>query len=985
MSRQWLFARIMMTAVCLSVIVETSLSQENLKSVGRYQYAQFDGVWYTVVDGGQGDLVDTKHLIVRLKDRSDIRTFDFGAVGLPKLRDVRGRFADGFYQIQLPMNVDAFEVARRLVTTGKFDELHFNVFVKVNATPNDQHYTNQWNLSRIVMSNGWDITTGSSNVVVAVIDVGADYNHEDLQANRWDRIGYDFYNNDSDPYPNDGARHGTAVAGILGAVTNNTIGVAGVAGGWGGTGGIRIMHLDAGWRDANGDEWIDFAASAQAIDSASAWGARVINMSFGSLDSYSGWESAINRAVNNYGVICIASAGNYRSGQTTAVRYPAAYSDVIAVGATVQNDNRKELNDGSGENWWGSCYGSQLDVMAPGIFVWTTDITGSAGYSTGNYFDRFNGTSAAAPHVAGLAALIRSVNPSLTWQQVRETIRLSADKVPGMGGQNFTNDYGYGRINANKAVRNLYVPQVYSTIATALSNATNGQTVVVASGSHTISDNTTVPPGVTLQIDAGATLDFSGNYKLRIEGTLVANGTSSQPITFTRSGGQWYGIEFYNGQSGSSLQYVTIENAQYGVYNYATNVPISNSLLRNNSTALYSTNNASTINWTRVQYNGYGIQLASYGDANIQPNNVIRYNGWGVYGDGTSVPNLGSLTGYNSLYSQDYYDVYSTYGGTIFARGNWWGSYPALPSVTANVDYSSELSSDPNGWAGKLAAPVKGPVLPGPLSKKGEPTGNDPGMQELAEAYRLYLDGQDERALTVFSNLAEKYPDAFSGARAFVFADRILQRLGREVKPSLTSVIARRPASRIASVAKSLLIGHLLKEGDTDGALTNALALVDHSEKHIAKHALYDVGNIYWYRMQDKSAATNYFRKLIAQYPNDPLTHSALVTMGETSPEPPKEARTTTAMNEAGRLEMSNYPNPFNPQTVIRFVLPVDGQVSLKVVDLLGREVATLVSGFRRAGSHQVEFEAGGLASGMYLSRLEAAGSVVAQKLLLVR
>lgn len=443
---------------------EVSFSQENLKSVGRYKYAQFNGVWYTVVDGKQGDLVDTKRLIVRLKDRRNIDRFNFSALGLPRLKNVRGEFADGFYELEIPTHLDAFDVAKTLERSGAFDEVLFNVFIKVDATPNDPQYANQWNLSRVVMSSAWDISTGSSNIIVAVIDVGADYNHEDLIGNRWPRIGYDFYDNDSDPYPSDSATHGTAVAGILGAVTNNSIGVAGVAGGWGGVGGIRVMHLDAGWRDANGHEWIGVSASAQAIDSAAAWGARVINMSFGSRDAYSVWESAINRAVNNYGVVCVASSGNYLSGQSTTVRYPAAYSNVIAVGATIENDNRKALNDGSGEPGWGSCYGPELDVVAPGIRIRTTDLTGTIGYGPGNYYDRFNGTSAAAPHVAGLAALILSVNPSLTWQQVRETIRLSADKVPGMGGQNFTNEYGYGRINANKAVRNLYVPQVYPTI-----------------------------------------------------------------------------------------------------------------------------------------------------------------------------------------------------------------------------------------------------------------------------------------------------------------------------------------------------------------------------------------------------------------------------------------------------------------------------------------------------------------------------------------
>ncbi|MBI3587279.1 MAG: hypothetical protein HY088_09140, partial [Ignavibacteriales bacterium] len=159
-----------------------------------------------------------------------------------------------------------------------------------------------------------------------------------------------------------------------------------------------------------------------------------------------------------------------------------------------------------------------------------------------------------------------------------------------------------------------------------------------------VNGNITIPAGETWTLTPGITWNFTGNYKLRIEGKLIANGTSSQPITFTRSGGQWYGIEFYNGNAGSSISYATIENAQYGVYNYSTNVPISNSTIRNNTTGVYIYGNCSTLSWSRIQNNTYGVNCASYGDANIQVNNVLRYNSWAVYGDATSVPALGNYS-----------------------------------------------------------------------------------------------------------------------------------------------------------------------------------------------------------------------------------------------------------------------------------------------------------------------------------------------------
>jgi subtilisin family serine protease len=210
------------------------LSQVNFQVVANHQYAQFDGVWYTTVDGKKGDLVDMKHLVVRLKTRNSIDTFNFFQLGLPQLMDVRGRFSNGYYELEVPNVIDPFQVALKLNQTEMFDEVMFNIIMEVDAIPNDPNYSSMWNLPKVQMSNAWDISTGTPNIVVAVIDVGSDYNHEDLLANRWPGVGYDFYNHDSDPYPSDSARHGTVVAGIIGAVTNNSLGVSGVAGGWGG-------------------------------------------------------------------------------------------------------------------------------------------------------------------------------------------------------------------------------------------------------------------------------------------------------------------------------------------------------------------------------------------------------------------------------------------------------------------------------------------------------------------------------------------------------------------------------------------------------------------------------------------------------------------------------------------------------------------------------------------------------------------------------
>jgi TolA-binding protein len=523
---------------------------------------------------------------------------------------------------------------------------------------------------------------------------------------------------------------------------------------------------------------------------------------------------------------------------------------------------------------------------------------------------------------------------------------------------------------------------LYSSIASALSASASGQTVIVP-GSCTVNSELDVPSGVTLQIASGCTLSFSGNYKIHVEGKLLADG-----VTFTRSGGQWYGIEFYNGSNESSIQYSTIENAQYGLYLYNTFVGVSHCTIKNCSTGAYVYGNSSPFTWTLIEDNtSRGIDCASYGDPNIGPSNVLRSNSWGVYGDAFSVPYLGSTAGYNSLYYQDYYDVYSAYSGTIYALGNWWGSYPAMPSVTVNVDYSSALSSDPNTWAGKFADSPRRPLPPLPLAKLSPSSSDSVGMEELDQAYRLYLAGNDQQALTVFQSVAQRYPDAFAGGRALVFADRLLEKSGQDAKQNLMTTIAQYSGTKMGAVAKSLLTTHLVKEGSYKEALANAEGLLDQPQSQIAKQALYDAGNIGWYHIGDKAKATGYFRTLIAQYPEDPLSVSALATLGEwVGGASPKMQQTTSAQTSGSAgLAMESYPNPFNPATMINYSIPADGMASLKVFDILGREVAVLVNEFKTAGSYHVRFDASSLSSGVYLHRLESGGKSVTQKALLLR
>lgn len=262
----------------------------------------------------------------------------------------------------------------------------------------------------------WGITTGVTETLVAVIDTGVDYNHEDLNDGRVRTdIDQDYVNDDDDAM--DDHSHGTHVAGTIAAETNNGVGVAGVM--W----QAQILPLKVLSSQGSGSADDVAAAIRYAADQETD----VINMSLGSRSCSQTIADAVNYAYDK-GVIIVAAAGNSGS----SIGYPAKHAPVIAVGATDHNDHKAYFSN----------YGDELDVVAPGVSVFST--------VPNNGYDAFSGTSMASPHVAGVVGLLLSQRSDLSNGQVREILRQSADDL-GQGG--FDTYYGYGRVNAYQALQ----------------------------------------------------------------------------------------------------------------------------------------------------------------------------------------------------------------------------------------------------------------------------------------------------------------------------------------------------------------------------------------------------------------------------------------------------------------------------------------------------------------------------------------------------
>ncbi len=330
-----------------------------------------------------------------------------------------------FFYVRVPATTSAENLVRQLSGHPLVEYAELDHIGSGGATtPTDPNFSSQWhhkNPNRsgsfqpdIHSTEAWDFTTGSTNVIVAVLDTGLAYTLNEFT----NRVvpGYDFANNDTDPVDDHG--HGTAVAGTIAANANNNTLVAGVD--W----KCRIMPLKV--LDANNIGFYSWWASA--IDWAVSNGCKVINLSAGGSSS----DITLTRAITNAiarGVIFVTITHNDGVG---TIRFPGNLTNCITVGATDQQDRRTGFSN----------FGSQIDLVAPGTNIYTI--------STGGGLTYWWGTSFSAPQVSGVAALLCSLRPSLTHYQVADLLSAGAEDRVGDASDTAGWDqyYGWGRLNA---------------------------------------------------------------------------------------------------------------------------------------------------------------------------------------------------------------------------------------------------------------------------------------------------------------------------------------------------------------------------------------------------------------------------------------------------------------------------------------------------------------------------------------------------------
>ena len=347
--------------------------------------------------------------------------FEAGATQAPVLNAVDAQVVErlalpGLVRVGLEPGTSLPEAEAALERRPDIRYAEPNYRYSLHATPNDPRFNELWGLNQandadIDAPEAWNLTTGGLGVTVAVVDTGVAYTHPDLAANM--APGWDFFSHDSDP--SDAVGHGTHVAGTIGAFGNNGTGVSGVN--W----RVGLMPLRVG--DASN---IPASAVVEAFDHACRNGVKIVNGSFGGFSASSAIHDAIARCP---GVLFVFSAGNNSSSNDARPLFPCndPSPNVVCVAATNESDQLAPFSN----------YGASVELAAPGNNILSTVLGNGYGFS--------NGTSMAAPHVSGAAALVLARRPTLTAIQLRQALMLSADPKPGL-------PVATGRLNVARAL-----------------------------------------------------------------------------------------------------------------------------------------------------------------------------------------------------------------------------------------------------------------------------------------------------------------------------------------------------------------------------------------------------------------------------------------------------------------------------------------------------------------------------------------------------
>lgn len=887
---------------------------------------------------------------------------------------------------------NAFELAVRFQSSGRFDwvEPDFLRLLQPHTT-NDTYLAYQWALNNTgssIQYNGtpgadmevfaaWNTTTGSSTVKVAIIDEGVDLLHPDLAANLLP--GYDATQQGSAGAPQGNDAHGTNCAGIVSAVGNNNLGIAGIAY----SSKIVPVRIAYGY----GSYWA--TTTAWIADGLNwAWqtgGADVLSNSWGGGSPSTLINAAIDAALNNgrggKGASVLFSAGNGNG----SVKYPANYNQTIAVAAMSMCDTRKTPTSCDGEYWWGSDYGTNLDVAAPGVKIYSTDISGSAGYTSGDYTPNFNGTSSACPNAAAVMALIYSVNPLLTHSMARDILEQTTEKVggytysvnvPGQPNGTWSTELGYGRVNAAFAVKqatfsicltDIEPPTIIAPPPVQLGTAPGQCSFPAAQaqlGTPTVTDNCPDPVTVTNDAPAdfplGTTIvtwtatDGKNNVATATQEVTV---TDTEPPMITNCPAD-YSVEG-DAQNMAPVpdfrpQLLASDNCTMPANLQITQIPAPTTLVPAGDHPVefmvYDAQGLSTSCSSlftvvpRVEFDPEEtLIIASSGcKYPVAVTRSVRIdNSGGTFGNGvltwsatTSATEITLLT------------ASGTEGQDLVFRVD--------PGKLASGTHQRTITL--TGYNSATMARATNSPFTLTISIQMEPQGNVSVTQSVGTGWTPFLNSAGHKVAEVRSNGAPI--SSFTVNMYPCMLPRVITRL-RYVRRYFT-VSSSSPSTGV----------------DIRFYYTNTemMPMVSNPE---ALHVYQYPTN----RWLDRGGSSNPLQNYVELTALNSFAGYFTLAHGWF---PKDGAATAEALPAAPQLR-PNYPNPFNPVTTLTFSVPERMHVRLSVYDVFGRRIATAADASFDAGTHHFQFDGTGLPTGTYFAILEAGGTVVKQSMTLMK
>ena len=853
-------------------------------------------------------------------------------------------------------DTDPYFVSSKLKNLPDVEWAEPKFVYELDYTPNDPSLGTQWNLAKINAELAWDITRGDTNVVIGIVDTGVDWDHPDLQANIWinwneipnngqdddengytdDVRGWDFGglhgDPDNDPME-DRPDHGTHVAGISSAVTNNGVGIASIGF------SSKIMAVKTSiddYRDTGGRVYIVFGFEGirYAVDN----GAKVINCSWGGSGYSIFGQETIDYAISK-GALVVCSAGNDNSSEP---HYPSSYKGVLCVASTTFGDLISGFSN----------YGTDVDVSAPGEVIYSTWMNDT--YKT------LQGTSMASPLVAGLAALVFAQFPDYTPLQVGEQVRVNSDNIDTLN-PSYINQIGYGRINAYSTLSNVNSISVRAVDFTFTDEVPEddgdgmfepGETISLA-----VNFINYLGPVSNLQITLQSENDYSsivgGYFTAGAHSTLQEFNNNPNKFSFRLNDSippntnlkfllhfsdgsytdyQWTNIvgnPSYGTQSGNNIAMTITSKGTFAYNNYPEITQGDGFTYLGGKSLLYEgalilgtsdtqISDAARGNDPDIQNNDFAVyepfSLTTHGSiADIQGFSIINDDNAGGNKIGIKAY-LRSYT-FTSVPDENYiildYKLVNTSGAGI--NNLYVGLFFDWDFANADSDYTEWDNNRNFGYAFKEGGNPNTYVGVGLISSE------DFGFWAIKNdgdngGFQIY-DGFDD---------SEKWQAISSG-------------LGKTTAGpgDISNVVSGGPFTIPAG--DTLRVAFVVMAGDDQAALETTI-----------------------------ERARNKYGEIITSVNDNSITTPVKFSLEQ------------------------NYPNPFNPTTKIKYSIPAAGVsamkfVQLKIYDILGNEVAVLINEFKPAGTYEVEFNGNGLSSGVYFYKLQADNFVDTKKMVLIK